>query len=417
MAGISVARHLERLRTEPGLKKNVVAMAALLALALAAGGWVLGNQRFDSPLSDTFTLNAEFEGVPGVAPGNGQEVRIAGVIVGQISKASVSPRGHAQLTLELEPGVKIFHNARLVLRPKSPLNEMYVEIAPGGPPSDRVRSGETLPVANTERPIQVDEVLASLDSNTRQALAALLRESDVALAQAPARLPQGLDALSTVSGQLRPVAVELQKRRESLARLVTAASHIATAAGADDQRLVALAADLDTTLASTAAGRRQLRDSLGELPGLAARLNAATRDVSRLSTQLDPTLRDLGEASDVLPHALRKLTSTSKALGRLLDAAKPTLRVARPVLADLRPVSADLRVVTPRLERTTARLDPVTAQLLGYLPDLGAFMINTRSVTSLRDANGGILRGMLEITPDTLPDGTLTPSLLKGLAP
>lgn len=417
MAGISMARHVERLRTEPGLKKNVVAIGILLTLGLVAAGWILGNQRFTTPWADRFTLTAEFEAVPGVAPGNGQEVRVAGVIVGQITEANVGPTGKAQLVMDLEPDVEIYRNARLVLRPKSPLNEMYVEVSPGAPPAERLRSGTTLPVTNTERPVMVDEVLASLDADARSALTALLRESDVALAKAPQDLSPGLDQLSTVSEHLRPVAVELEKRREHLARLVTAAGHIASAVGEDDERLTALAGNLDTTLASTARGREDLRATLAELPGLSTRLNDATREVTRLSAQLDPTLADIGAASDVLPQALRKLTSTARSLNRLLDAARPTLKVTRPVLGDLRPVSADLRVATPRLQHTTARLDPVTAQLVGYLPDLGAFMINTRSITSLRDANGGILRGMLQITPDTVPNGTLTPSALNGLAP
>lgn len=416
MAGISLARHLERLRTEPGLKKNVVAIAVLLTLGLVASGWILGNQRFNAPWSDKFTLTAEFEAVPGVAPGNGQEVRVAGVMVGQIARAEVGPTGKAQLVMELEPDVELYRDARLVLRPKSPLNEMYVEISPGAPPAERLRSGTTLPVTSTERPIMVDEVLASLDADARSALTALLRESDVALAKAPKDLAPGLTRLSSVSEDLRPVAIELEKRRAHLARLVTAASHIATAIGEDDARLTSLAGNLDTTLASTARGREDLRATLAELPGLSTQLNRATREVTRLSAQLDPTLADIGAAADVLPKALRKLTSTARSLDRLLDAAKPTLKVARPVLADLRPVARDLRVALPRLEHTTARLDPVTAQLLGYLPDLGAFMINTRSITSLRDANGGILRGMLEITPDTLPNGTLLPSALQELA-
>lgn len=415
MAHASLSRHLERLRTEPGLKKNVVAMAGLLVIALMAGGWILGNQRFNAPWADRFHLSAEFEAAPGVAPGNGQEVRIAGVIVGQITGAKVGPDGRARLEMSLDKGTRIYHDARLVLRPKSPLNEMYVEIAPGSPAAKPVRSGETLPVTNTHRPVQVDEVLASLDDSTRAALTALLRESDAALASSPKDLPPGLDQLSLVSEQLRPVADELAKRQENLRRLVTAAADISGAVGSDDKRLTELAADLDTTLGSVAGGSAQLRDALAQLPDLASRLDRATSSVSKLSAQLDPTLRDVGEASRVLPGALRKLTSTSEALDGLLDTAGPALAVARPVVADLRPVSDDLRVGLPALQRSTGRLDPVTAQLLRYLPDLGAFMINTRSVVSLRDANGGILRGLLEVTPDTVPNGTLTPNVLKGL--
>ena len=124
-------KNWERVRTEPGLKKNVIVMALLLVLATAAGSWVLGNQRFTAPWADRFELAAEFEAVPGVAPGNGQEVRMHGVIVGQITDARVNDAGRAELVMSLDPGHPVYENARLVLRPKSPLNEMYVEIDPG----------------------------------------------------------------------------------------------------------------------------------------------------------------------------------------------------------------------------------------------------------------------------------------------
>lgn len=411
----SIARHLERIKTEPGLKRNVIALTSLVLVAMLAGGWILGNQRFNAPWADRFVINAEFEAVPGVAPGNGQEVRIAGVIVGQITDAEVNDDGRAQLELDLEPGHEIYENATFVLRPKSPLNEMYVDIDPGSSPAALMSSGTTVPVTQTRRPVQVDEVLASLDDSTRAALTSLLRESDNALASAPADLPEGLDALGTVTDDLQPVAALLDQRRDYLRRLITAASRISTAIGDDDERLVSLAGALDSTLGQLAGGSTELEAALAQLPALAARLGSSTRAVSRLTSQLDPTLRDVAAAADTLPSALRRLASTSKALDETLAAAKPTLALARPVLADLRPFTSDLSVALPRLLTTTSRLDPVTAELLRYLPDLGAFMVNTRSVTSLRDANGGILRGMIELTPTSLPDSPLGPLSVDAL--
>ena len=419
MLNLNLARHIDRVRTEPGLKRNVIAMALLLVLAMGAGGWILGNQRFDPPWADAFTFNAEFEAVPGVSPGHGQEVRIAGVIVGQITGAKVASKGHAALTMRLEPGHTVYNNAQLVLRPKSPLNEMYVELTPGTPDSGRLRTGDTIPVSQTHRPVQVDEVLASLDDSTRAALTSLLSESDAALATAPQSLPSGLDQLGTVSEQLRPVAVELDKRREALRALVTTVSQMSTSVGSDDARLAAFAADLDKTLGTVASGSKNLDSAVAQLPDLAARLDSSTAAVADLTKQLDPTLRDVAAASHRLPAALRKVTSTAKTLDGTLDAAEPALALAKPVVADLRPLAADLAVAVPRFETTTARLDPVTAELVKYLPDLGAFMVNTRSLTSLKDANGGILRGMITLTPTTIPNsplGALSMQQLRRLA-
>ncbi|RYJ06423.1 MAG: MCE family protein, partial [Actinomycetales bacterium] len=168
----------ERVKTEPGLKKNVGALTILVVLAVGAGGWILSNQSFTPPWSDDITLKAEFEAAPGIAPGNGQEVRVPGVMVGSITGADVNKDGRAEITMRVEKDTEIYDNATLVLRPKSPLNEMYVTIAPGDSSARRVTSGHTFATASTRRPVQVDEVLGSLDDDARSALTSLLSEAD-----------------------------------------------------------------------------------------------------------------------------------------------------------------------------------------------------------------------------------------------
>ncbi|MCX6400686.1 MAG: MlaD family protein [Propionibacteriales bacterium] len=400
-------KNWERVRTEPGLKKNVTVLALLLVLATAAGSWVLGNQRFTAPWADRFEFAAEFEAVPGVAPGNGQEVRMHGVIVGQITDAHVNDEGRAELTMSLDPGYDVYDNAKLVLRPKSPLNEMYVEVDPGGAPGTKLASGETLPVTNTARPVQVDEVLGHLDDQARSALTTLLAEADVALVSADETLPAGLDQTREVAGDLRPVLLELERRRGQLATLVTALSDISDAVASDDERLTTLADGLSSTVRTIAGQSDDLDATLAQLPGLATRLASSTKAVSDLTEQLDPTLRDIHDATGTLPKALKRIDSTVNRLSTTVRVARPTIAHARPLVADLRPVVADLRQALPVAARSTARLDPATAMLTRYLPDLGAFIVNTHSLTSLRDANGGILRGLLTVNSTSLPTDAL----------
>ncbi|MEN8674052.1 MlaD family protein [Nocardioides sp.] len=409
-------RNLDRIRTEPGLKKNVIVIGTLIVLALVSGSVILGNQRFTAPWADRYQLSAEFEATPGIAPGNGQEVRMNGVIVGQITGARVGDEGRAVVDMELEPEYSVHEDAVLTLRPKSPLNEMYVTINPGTSSSPQVPSGSTLPVTSTSRPIQIDEVLGYLDDGARTALTSLLREADAALVSAPEDLPAGLDAVDSTMTELRPVIATLDERRELLRRLVTAVSAVSESVGDDDQRLLDLAGSLDATLGVVADEKGALSDSLDQLPDLTRRLGTTTQAVERLSSELDPTLVEVHRATDELPGALNRLTSTSKRLRETVQLARPVIADARPVVADLLPYTGQLKRALPVLERSTARLDPVTSTLTKYLPDLGAFFVNTRSLTSMRDANGGILRGMLEITPTSLPfefDG-LAPDEVEG---
>ncbi|OJG06087.1 mce related protein [Pseudonocardia autotrophica] len=394
---------LARAKSEPGLLRNLVVLGVLLVLGVVVGGIILSQQRVTWPWEHKLVVSATFEQAPGISPGNGQEVRIAGVAVGQITDAHVDDAGHGVVEMEIDGDQEIFDNARFVLRPKSPLNEMFVNINPGGPPGSRVEDGAVLPLASSERPVQIEEVLGHLDQNTRDALGSLLSESDVALASAPTELPKGLTAANGVLEKLQPVVEQLDARRDTLARLVTALSTVSTAVGSDDGRLSGLADSLQATLRTVAAQQQNLDSALAQLPGVSTSLRDSTAAVTGLADQLDPTLDNVRAASDALPGALDRLNGSVDELDGVLDSAAPFLAAARPVVADLRPFVDDANLALNDLEPATARLDKVTGELLPYLTDLQAFVYNTNDFTSLRDANRGIFRGQTQIAPTSLP--------------
>lgn len=396
-------RAWEHVRSEPSLGRNVLVLAVLVALGVTAGGVILSNQRFAWFWEDPFTFSAVFEEAPAVSPGNGQEVRIAGVGVGEIHSAGLTEDGTAKLELTVDRQYKVYDNATVVLRPKSPLNEMYVELNPGGPPGKELAEEGVLPASNSKRPIQVDEVLGHLDENTRAALTTLVNESDAALAGAPQSLGPGLDATDRVAKDLQPVLMALRDRKEKLASLVTALSTMSTAVGKDDERLAELSTSLQQTLKVVGDQRDPLNSALVQLPDLTGQLRSATESVQDLSDQLDPTLNNLKTASGTLPGSLDRFDDTVHRIDETVDAARPVVSKARPVVSDLRPLVADTRTALPDVRAVSSRLDPITSGLVPYLNDLGAFIYNTNSSTSLQDANGGILRGLLQFGPKTLP--------------
>lgn len=397
---------LEHARHVPGLRKDLLTIAALMSLGVLVGGYIVVHQRMDVPWNHQMVFSADFQSVPGISPGNGQEVRIAGVTVGEIKKAEVTDRGTARLTMSIDPGEKIFDNASLVLRPKSPLNEMYVEIDPGGPPAEPISSGTVFPESQTRDPVQPDEVLSHLDDRSRAALTALLDEADVALAHAPENLAPGLASTDRTLTDLTPVVEQLATRRQKIRELVTALAQISSAAGHDDKRLTRLASSMDQTLGVLATNDGQVAATLQRLPGLSAELRHAMTSTHGLTAQLDPTLDDVRRASQVLPPALSRLTETVRQAHDTIRVAEPVIAKGRPIVADLRPIVTDANAALADLRPVTSRLEPVTASLLPYLTDLRAFVYNTASVTSLEDANGGILRGLLVLSPRTLPVDT-----------
>ncbi|MCR1785751.1 MCE family protein [Nocardioides carbamazepini] len=395
-------RFWERARSEPGLGKNLIAVGVLVALGTTVAGYFLAHQRFNPPWEDRYTVYAVLDEAAGVSPGNGQEVRIAGVQVGDIRSAEVGPDGQARLELRIDSGQEVHEDARLLLRPKSPLNDMYVEISPGTADAPLLGDGDTIPLGRTVSPVQVDDVLANLDRHTQDALSSLFAESDVALVNAPDTLPPGLEQADLLMQDLQPVLRRLETRRENLAQLVHSLAQVSAAAGHNDARLQRMATSLGQTLSTLAGSRAGLDGTLAQLPELSADLRTTTRSVAALADQLDPTLADVRAASDELPGALKSFNSSIDELDGFVRKAGPVLEHAQPVVGDLRAAAPDVRRIAGDLRPLSADAQPLTADLVTHLDDVSAFVYNTNSVASLRDANRGILRGLLTISPETL---------------
>lgn len=414
MKRISLHHAWDRMRTVPGLGRNTAVVVVVVVIGLVVAAVDLSKSRFIAPWEDRQVVWAEFEEAPGTTPETKHLVTIAGVEVGEIVGWEATDEGTARIEMSLEPGHQIYDNATAVMRTVNPLNQMYIEIDPGGPPGTPLPEDGVIPVGQTQRAIQPDEVLSHLDQRARDALTALLRESDVALARAPKHLPEGLAATNDTLRGLRPAMEALQARRENMKKVVTSMAHIANAAGANQERVARLADSLRGTLGVLARNDEQLRSAVEQLPGLNSELRRALTSTQGLTEQLNPTLDAMKAASDVLPPALERFTDTTKQIGETVDKARPVVNKARPVVADLRPFIADTDEALDDARPITTGLDRDTRIVTSYLEDIRGFVYNTSSVFSVEDGRGPIIRGHV-IVP--LPDGGAWPGSRGGYAP
>ena len=404
--------HFERLRTVPGLRRDVSALVLLVIVGLISAGMIKSYLGGSVPWAAHTVVKAEFAEVPGLNPKSQNSVTMAGVKVGAVTSTQATKKGTAIVTMTMDGRYKVYQDARAVLRPKNPLNEMQVELNPGTPSSQLMAKGDVIPIDQTDRPVQADEILSHLDQRSQAALTDLLLESDTALARAPQNLPDGLAATTDTLKTAAPVVKALQTRREKIAELVTALSQISSAVGKNDKRVTDLANSTQKTLAVLADGDGALRVSLKQLPGLTDEVRKALTSTKALTTQLDPTLDSLNKASTDLPPALERFRSTVGNLSKTITAAKPVLKKAVPVIADLRPTIANANTSFQSLKPITGRLDQDTQTVMTYLTAIKAFVYNTASVFSAGDTNGGIIRGHLMVP---LPGGGVLPnSLTQG---
>ena len=134
-------------RQSRGRRKDTI---AIIVLALAGIVMTLGiftQQKASLPSwlplvgEDFDHITADFTTAQAVTPGQGQAVDIAGIQIGKVTSVDLED-GHAVVGMDIEPKyLELIHpDANLLLRPKTNLNDMIVEIDPGiGKKHDRRR--------------------------------------------------------------------------------------------------------------------------------------------------------------------------------------------------------------------------------------------------------------------------------------
>lgn len=393
----ALRRSWDRVRTVPGLGRDLTALLVVAVLGVGAAAYMLSHYGVSAPWQKRYVFSAYFSAAPGVTGANHQEVEIAGVPVGTIVGAVPGAGGQAKLTMSLDPGTAVYRNAQLVLDTTNPLNEMYVSLSPGDSSAGALPAGSVLPVTQTKRPVQSYEALDKLTPGTQSAITYLLSAANSALANAPSTLPQDLKELNLNATDFKPVFDQLATRRQEIATLVTDLSEIASAVGDNNSRLTSLVNSLQKTLGVLSSRDTDLNAALADLPGFSSQLNSAMKGVSGLTGQLDPTLADLHNASATLPSALKQFNTTVTQLGRTVKVAGPVVSEARPVVSELVPITGDLNGSLADLEPVTSHLNDVTAKAVPWMNDLSAFMYNDASLLSNYDANAALARGHLAI--------------------
>jgi phospholipid/cholesterol/gamma-HCH transport system substrate-binding protein len=277
--------------------RHVITLALMVVVALAVALYIVSHQRLRLPWQPKPThIYAEFSNAQAVTPGQGQTVNVAGVKVGEIGEIKLE-RGVAVVRMDLtnEDLGPVYRDAHLLLRPKTGLNDMSIALDPGRPdpsvPEDgRLSEGDRLPVWNTLPAVNPDEVLASLDTDTRNYLATVATAGGQGLRRRGPDLRRILAASQPTFGRTKRVMRALSDRRRKVARLVTNLRLLARASASKDRELAGLV-DGSTASFSTIADREaELAQSVERLPGALGATNDALGATRALAVDRRPSL-------------------------------------------------------------------------------------------------------------------------------
>jgi phospholipid/cholesterol/gamma-HCH transport system substrate-binding protein len=317
------------------------------------------------PFKHGFRLKAVFSTAVNIRPTS--PVRIAGVDVGKVS--SVAREGNAGLvTMEIESGgLPVHSDATVKIRPRTFLEgNWFVDLQPGSPSARSLSSGATLPVTQTSDPVQLDQVLSALNTDTRANLQNFL----IGLGDGFTRKPNAAEnaeqdpALHGLNGaqalnrayqegpaSLRGAAVINQAVSgtvpHDLSKLVAAIGKVTAALNVHEQQLGELIVNFNAFFRSFANQSAALRTTVAELPSSLAAIN---RGFASLGAALPPARTF---ALDILPGV--------KATPRSIAAQLPWIEQVKASLSpgELGGVAAGLEEAAPWIARLQSEQVPL----------------------------------------------------------
>lgn len=385
---------------------NFLWLCGMIAVGLGVGAYLLSHQRIPWPGwvpglgKDYFYVNAEFQNAAGVLPGQGNAVTIAGVKVGEISGTSLKD-GKAVLKLRLDAKYGHVHpDATLLLRPKTALKDMVAELDPGTR-GKQLKDGGTLGVGNTQPDVNLDEILAGLDGDTRAALVALAQGGGEALGQGNGRnLAATLKRFEPLSRHAELATRYVAERRVKLRRLMGNLSLVATELGDRDD-------DLRQFVNSSAAVFRHFsaqNDNLGKtlelLPGTLQKADTNLAKLDRLGSTLKTGLTELHPLATGLGTTLKQSRPFLKETTPVIEKSiRPFTRDAQPTAKALVPAAGKFSKAIPQVDTLTEMLNNLFNELAhdppgdgvhgkSYLYYLPWAAHNTNSVMAAQDGIG-----------------------------
>lgn len=398
----------------------VIVIAALGILTLlvilsnqkaALPGWVPGlGQEF-------FELRAEFSTSQSVTAGQGQAVNIAGIRVGKVGEVHLD-EGQAVVRLDIEPKYAelIHEDATLLLRPKTGLNDMVVEVNPGER-GDLVEEGDTIPVSQTVPNVNPDEVLATLDADTRDYLTLLLQGGGQGLGGQGRQLSAGLRRFEPTARDLARLGRALAERRKNLRNVIHNFRVVTEALGSSDAQLARFIDASNGAIGAFADQQAAVQASLEELPPTLRATRSGLGRANELSLTLGPALLRLIPQAQALQPALEGTQGLfTETLRPLRDQIRPFTRQIQPTVrhlnqaADpLRRTAAGSRALFGDLNNLFDKLafNPPGSRREGFLFWLSWLNHGVNSIYLTQDAEGPLHRGVLLIACGTVQLGEI----------
>lgn len=269
---------------------KLLALAAVVGVAFGGFEIWLGTRPYE--------VKAYFLSAERLVAGN--DVNMGGVTVGSVRSVQLAPDGDAAGAIvtfgvdgkygELDKGTKA------IIRPKGLLGTMYLELDPSHS-GQKIGSGGSIPIQDTQSPVSLDQVTDIFDPATRQELKTLSQQGAVALNGRGQDLNHLLQQLPAISANAAATTGALDNRDQQIDQLMVEFDRLATMVSSEDTSLrgdLTNGATILDTLAQHQSGLQgELQHANSSLGQANAAIGGHEQDVNTLLKELPALLEDL----------------------------------------------------------------------------------------------------------------------------
>jgi phospholipid/cholesterol/gamma-HCH transport system substrate-binding protein len=336
-------------RQSRGRGKDTIAIVVLAAVAVVMTLWIFTQQKAALPSwapfvgEDFATLTADFQSAQAVTAGQGQAITIAAVKIGKVGSVELE-EGHAVIGMDIEPQyLELIHpDATLLLRPKTNLNDMTVEIDPGTAPG-HVEEGYNFPLSRTEPNVNLEALLSTLDTDTQQYLQLLVAGGAQGIGARAGQVSGAFKRLQPFSHYLADLNRAVAQRRVAVARSIHLFGQLTTELARHDAQLERFVTAGRASLGNFANEQQAIQEALIEFPSTLATLQAALASSDSFARVARPAFLGLIPQAQALGPAFRASERLfAQTTGPIRDQIRPFTRQVRPVVLHTKQGAADL---------------------------------------------------------------------------
>jgi ABC-type transporter Mla subunit MlaD len=367
---VTLGERIDALFTGP---RTAVAVMALLVVT------VLATTAASDDDGDQYLVRAIFDNGSFVIPG--EEVKIAGVKVGQIHDVDLTDDNKAAIVLRIDdPAYKSFRrDANCQIRLQSLIGEQYVECKPTRPQKDgdqlppelaQVPEGERgagqylLPVQNNTTPVNLDLIQNIQRLPQREGFRLLINEFGAGMAGNGERLRAAVRRANPALRETDRVIKILAEQDRMLGRLVDESDEVLAAWAGKREETADFIDQAGVTAAAAAERGDDIERNFERLPRFLRELKPTTEAFAGLADQMTPALNSLGSQAPAVNEAFQRLGPFSAAatpalvsLGDFGDRARELFPEIRPLIGQLNQLGQPLRPATNDLAKLFNSID------------------------------------------------------------